>query len=585
VAKVRELVLDAGGTAALLTPRDGLVLEAVESLSDDGALTTFRQAEGPLAFYRRTVEIAAEESGQYRARQRVDLRVGLPWWSWLLVLPLRLSLGRLAPEQGPGKQLPWWAPPQRLARRPAAMVATLAALVSVQGFLAALLPETLTYAASEMHVGTFGQGVVFASVELSALPALLALIVADRRGRRSVVLWATGGAAVLSELGALAPTVTWLTITQVGAGALIAAAGIAAIVVAVEEVPAGCRAWAVGVLGMAAGFGGGGPLLLLPLTGTGPGGWRWLYWLSLLTLPVVAVSAQHLPESGRWAQARETQARQAQSGRDRRQERAAAGGATSGGGRGPGMAGTPSGAVPAAAPAGLPPGGESQGRLDRARVSLARLDTPASRLALVCTGAVLFAVFAAPASQFQTQFLRQERHYSAISISILQQVAGTIGALGVLVGGRLADTHGRRPIAVICVAGATSTVIWSYLAHGWLMWFAATFGQFFLYATAPVLGVYGAELFATSARARSAGLVAASAAIGGVCGLLAAGVLADHIGTLAPALGVLAIGPLLLVVLLIVAYPETAGITLEELVPGRGDDGVVLGTANVPGSI
>ena len=146
-------------------------------------------------------------------------------------------------------------------------MATLAAFVSVQGFLAALLPETLTYAASEMHVGTFGQGAVFASVELSALPALLALVLADRRGRRSVVLWATGAAAVLSELGGFTPSIGWLTVTQVAAGALVAAAGIAAIVVAVEEVPRGCRAWAVGVLGMAGGFGGGVPLLLLPWPG------------------------------------------------------------------------------------------------------------------------------------------------------------------------------------------------------------------------------------------------------------------------------------------------------------------------------
>ena len=179
-------------------------------------------------------------------------------------------------------------------------MATLAALVSVQGFLIALLPETLTYAASEMHLGTFGQGAVFALVELSALPALLALVVADRRGRRSVVLWATGVAAVLSELGGFATSAGWLTLTQVSAGALVAAAGIAAIVVAVEEVPRGCRAWAVGVLGMAGGFGGGIPLLLLPLAGTGPGGWRWLYWLSLLSLPVVVVCARQLPESRRW---------------------------------------------------------------------------------------------------------------------------------------------------------------------------------------------------------------------------------------------------------------------------------------------
>ena len=49
---------------------------------------------------------------------------------------------------------------------------TLAALVAVQGFMAGLLPETLSYAGSEMRFGTFGQAVVFGAVELSALPAL-----------------------------------------------------------------------------------------------------------------------------------------------------------------------------------------------------------------------------------------------------------------------------------------------------------------------------------------------------------------------------------------------------------------------------
>jgi MFS family permease len=185
----------------------------------------------------------------------------------------------------------------------------------------------------------------------------------------------------------------------------------------------------------------------------------------------------------------------------------------------------------------------------------------------VCTGAVLFALFATPGSLFQTEFLHQQRHYSALGISVLQQVAGTIGALGVLVGGRLADTHGRRPVAVVSVAGATAATLWSYLTHGWLMWSAATASQFFLAATAPVLAVYGAELFATKSRARSAGLVAASSSVGGVSGLLAVGALAGRFGTLGPALGVVAVGPILLVLLLVVAYPETAGAALEDLAP------------------
>ena len=198
-----ERVLDGGALGAVMAPRRGLVLETVEHRAPDGTFVSFHQAEGPLASYRRTVEAQPLGTGQYKARQVVELKVGLPWWSWLLSLPLRFSLGRPEPERlktgperlktGPERlekgtevRLPWWAPPQRLDRRQALVMATLAALVGVQGFLIGLLPETLTYAASEMHLGTFGQGAVFALVELSALPALLALVVADRRGRR---LW------------------------------------------------------------------------------------------------------------------------------------------------------------------------------------------------------------------------------------------------------------------------------------------------------------------------------------------------------------------------------------------------------------
>jgi MFS family permease len=682
-----ELVLAGGSAAALMCPRDGIVLEAVDGKASDGTFASFRQAEGPLASYRRTVEVEPLGGDQYRARQVVELTVGLPWWSWLLALPLRHSLGKArvgavvrrtsvrgtsvrgasvggasvagvsvagasdtgaleagalatgaleagALEAGARMgesrhevRLPWWAPPQRLDRRQATVMATLAAIVSVQGFLATLLPETLTYAASEMHVRTFGQGVVFASVELSALPALLALVLADRRGRRSVVLWATGGAAVLSELGGFAPSIVWLTVTQVAAGALLAAAGIAAIVMAVEEVPRGCRAWAVGVLGLAGGFGGGVPLLLLPLAGTSAGGWRWLYWLSLLSLPLVALCAQQLPESRRWVAAETAEHRGGESRSPVGPVMPVVTGATVEAGVTVGTGATVEAGVTVGPRKPVEPGMTVEPRVKvgarRARRQLApsepvgpelwtghesatgpgvaevgrgslfgwarsslapHLRSPAGRLVLVCAGAVLFALFASPASQFQTEFLRQERHYSALDISVLQQVAGTIGAFGVLVGGRLADTHGRRPVAVVCVAGATAATLWTYLAHGWLMWIAATSGQFFLYATAPVLGVYGAELFATTSRARSAGLVAASSAVGGVSGLLAVGALAGHFGTLGPALAALAVGPLLLVILLLIAYPETAGVTLEDLAPSpRGMIGVVApGRRSVP---
>ncbi|MDA8301041.1 MAG: MFS transporter [Actinomycetota bacterium] len=495
------------------------------------ARQAFAQGAGPLAAYRRTVEVGPAAGGLVAVRQEVEFEVGLPWWSWLFASLLRAHLGSAKPAEA---KMPWWGPPQRVERRSAVVLATLAALVAVQGLVAGVFPETLTYASSQMHAGTFAQGAVFAAVELSALPALGALVMADRRGRRSVLLWATGAAVLSSALGAVVPSVAWLALTQVVAGALVAAAGIAAVVMAVEEVPDGCRAWSVGVLGMAGGLGAGVPLALLPLAGTGPGGWRWLYALSLLCLPVVARSARHLPESHRWAQA------------ERRRLRATA------------------------------PGGPPE-RSVLAQLGLA--GAGGRTLALVCAGAALFALFAVPAVQFQTQFLRDQRHYSALAISVLEQLSGTLGGLGVLAGGRLADTRGRRPVGIVCVTGATLSTLAAYLTHAWFMWASATASQFFLYAMAPVLGVYGAELFATKARARSAGLVSAASSAGAVIGLLSMGWFAARMGNLTPALALLAAGPVGLVLLLVLAFPESAGASLEDLA------GATTGPVRAPNSL
>ena len=531
VRKVTRCLVAPSTATLLLGARDGLVHEtAVAGPGDENGVArkAFAQGAGPLAAYRRTVEVAPGAGGLVAVRQEVEFAVGLPWWSWLLAPILRAHMGRARPAE---EKLPWWGPPRRVERRSAVVLATLAALVAVQGFVAGVLPETLTYASSQMHAGTFAQGAIFAAVELSALPALGALAIADRRGRRSVLLWATGGAVLSSEVGALVPSVAWLALTQVLAGALVAAAGIAAVVMAVEEVPEGCRAWSVGVLGMAGGLGAGVPLALLPLAGTGPGGWRWLYALSLLCLPVVARSARHLPESRRW--------------------------------------------VPAE-PWRPPPTVAGRGSRRSGLAQLGLAGSHGRTLALVCAGAALFALFAVPALQFETQFLREQRHYSAFAISVLEQLSGTLGGLGVLAGGRLADTRGRRPVGIVCVAGATASTLATYLTHAWLMWASATVSQFFLYATAPVIGVYGAELFATKARARSAGLVTAASSAGAVAGLLSMGWLAARMGNLTPGLALLAAGPVGLVLLLVFAFPESAGASLEDLA------GAVTGPLRVP---
>ncbi|MDP9418851.1 MAG: hypothetical protein M3P53_01630, partial [Actinomycetota bacterium] len=75
------------------------------------------------------------------------------------------------------------------------------------------------------------------------------------------------------------------------------------------------------------------------------------------------------------------------------------------------------------------------------------------------------------------------------------------------------------------------------------------------------------ELFPTSQRGRANALVALLGVLGSVTGLLSAGQLSERLGGLGPALGLLALGPAVLVVLVVLAYPETAHRELEELNP------------------
>jgi MFS family permease len=500
-------VIAAADLDAVLTPRDGVVAER-QAVPDRPGPVCFEQAEGPLAAYRRRVEVRPRPDGLVEVTQEVSLRVGLPGFSWLFALPLRHH----AATVGPHRRSPWWAPPVRFPRRAAVVLATLCLLTIVVGYLTDLLADTMTYAGGDFHVGPSGQGIALGVVEAGAVGALVLLHLADRRGRRPVLVATLVASSVASAVGAVAPSLVLLTCFQLVAASLVGAGLVIIGVMAAEEVPAGSRAWALGVIGMCFGLGSGLTLAALPLADLGPAGWRWPYAISLLGVPAVLSSARHLPESRRWVH-----------------------------------------------PSPASPRGRQGPRLSPA---LRR------RLLILGAGGLLLAVFTSPASQFQNEFLHTERHLSATRISLLEQLSGTIGGLGTLLGGRLADTWGRRPVAAGGIALGVAVTILHYTSTGIGLWVWNTLGSIISYGVGPALAVYGAELFPTSLRARAGGVLTVLAAAGGVLGLVAAGALSSAFGTVAPALGLLAAAPLAVVVLILLAYPETARATLEDLNPG-----------------
>jgi MFS family permease len=490
-----RVVVDRAGAEAWLRPRDDVVLER------EVAPGRFEADEGPFSAYERVVDVTPldGDDGRSEVTSTTTFTLAVPWFAWLYVLPTRARLRRL-----PGARSPWWAPPDRLDPRAASVLGLLAALSLVGGYLGTLLTQSITYAAESFGVdGDRQQGQALATVRIGILLALVLVTLADRRGRRPLLLLTAAGGCAVAATGALTPSLPWLTASQTVARALSAALAILIAVVAAEEMPRGSRAYAVSVLGMAAALGAGMCVIALPVADLGDDGWRVLYLLPLLGLPLCRSVARGIPESRRFV----------------RQHRD----------------------VPLA----------GHGR----------------RLALLAASTFLLSLFTAPASQFQNEFLRDERGFSAIAITLFTIATNTPGGIGVVIGGHLADVRGRRLVGAVGLIGGVGGTVAMYLSSGPSLWLWSLVAAILGAATIPALGVYGPELFPTSLRGRANGLIGVLAVVGSSIGLLAAGELSDRFDGLGPAVSVLAVGPVVVAVLVLVLYPETADTELEDLNP------------------
>ena len=450
-------------------------------------------AEGPVRTYRRTV--AVDERG--RAVQTAEFRLAVPYFAWIF-----LPFFRAALRTPDGDRRHWWFPPDRFDARASSVLGTLCAVAVVFGYLNTLFSQTIAFAGDEFGASNGAQGVAGGVVRTGGLLALVLVAMADRRGRRSVVLATAVGGCLLAATGALAPSLGWLAATQVLTEAFAVALLIVVPIIAVEELPAGSRAYAIGLLAMSAALGAGFCIMALRLADLSVQGWRFVYVIPLLGLLLVPGIARRLPETRRFERRRAVGAK-----------------------------------------------GHSR------------------RFWLLVAGAFLLNLFIAPDSQFNNRFLKHERGFSGGRVALLSIGTGTPGALGVIVGGLLADRYGRRPVAAVSLIGGTAFTVLFYFATGWLVWIWALIASVIGGAQIPALGVYGPELFPTALRGRANGLIYGFGLGGAGLGLVAAGALADHFGRVGPGMAILALGPVLLAVLVLAAFPETAGRELEELNP------------------
>jgi putative MFS transporter len=357
---------------------------------------------------------------------------------------------------------------------------------------------------------------------LGALAAVPLTRRADLVGRRRILLISIAGYTIGTALTALSPTIETFVLCQFVARMFLVTETAVAWTMVAEELPAGARGLGFGWLAMLATVGTGMAALLYggilhPLGAS----WRWLYVIALPPLVGIAILRRRLPETRRF-------------------------------------------------------------ELAAARQQLARrwaeITRPPHRhwLILLSATAVLGALTTHTAV-FVFDYLETQHHLSSSAATLLVVAAGVPGVAVLPTIGSLSDHYGRKLVgcgfATVGVLGAAGFFFVARSApalFGFLtLTYIGTFGG------GTTLGAFTTELFPTPLRALGSSTVSLFRVGGEAISLAAGGALLRWLGTLPRTALVLGIGPVSVIVLIAVAFPETHGRELEDIVAGV-DRGEVL---------
>jgi MFS family permease len=176
----------------------------------------------------------------------------------------------------------------------------LMAMLFYQGYISAIVGIGSPWIAKSFGLDQSGIAAVFAWLALSSLGALGLSRMADKAGRRRVMMWCMTampfcalGAAVSTRL---APFIGFAILLN----AFGVAAATSAIVVVAEILPIDRRASGQSHAGIAVAAGGGLGLALMPILIARGLSWRWMLWVAAAGIVLFPTLALLLPESERW---------------------------------------------------------------------------------------------------------------------------------------------------------------------------------------------------------------------------------------------------------------------------------------------
>ncbi|MEO6203871.1 MAG: MFS transporter [Mycobacteriales bacterium] len=351
----------------------------------------------------------------------------------------------------------------------------------------------------DVSVATFGIGV--ALIRLGALGSVVMLRLADRWGRRPLLLLSVLAFTALTGLTALAAGLVVFVVLQVLARVFLTTEETLAGVVLTEELRPEHRGAGIGMLGIISTTGFGLVALLLLAVNATPLGWRLFYVVALLPLAVVIYLRRNLAETRAYALAAET------------------------------------------------------GRVRQPWwPELAPVDARHLRRLLVVLAAV--GMLTTAAFFFAAELAQNDYGWKGLFTVVVFAAAPTT-LLGYVAGGKLSDRFGRRPVLAVSVLtmSAGSLLVFSGQQGLYAPGFFLLAGSDA--AIQAVRTAFAGELFPTEVRGTLGAVALAVLVVAGSVGLLLAGVLASVVD---PTTTVLALAALAAAsTLALRGLPETAG--------------------------
>ncbi|AKT42998.1 MFS transporter [Chondromyces crocatus] len=379
-----------------------------------------------------------------------------------------------------------------------------------EGYDIFALSQLLPAIRAEMGLATASEGLLVGFINTGAILAFFLVRRADRWGRRKALTVTILGYTLFSLLTGLAPNIWVFAVAQLCARFFLLAEWAIGIVYAAEEFPAARRGMVIGALNGLNGLGAVVCAGIASPVAASPLGWRGVYFIGAVPLLLMAIARRSLRETQRFT----TQVEQ--------------GGATG---------------------------------------SFARLLEPPWRSRTLFLAAIWWLTYAcvANAITFWKEHAVQERGYTGSEVGLYISVAAVAAIPLTFLAGKLLDRLGRRMGAVLIYGSLVVGVLGCYMAEPRsVVVVCLVFGIAGVTAVATVLSAYNAELFPTALRGDAFGL--SNNLLGRTAMVLSpfvAGHAAESFGW-GRTVAATTVLPLVALVLLLVAMPETRGRELEE---------------------